>query len=109
MKKIKCSSLIYSIFTPYLGTESYDLCREKGLISDDYDVSLYNHQSPANCFCINITQKRFRDLVSGIEKMVVRKNQLNRIKRVFSLSTFRKIQELGIGRSFQKGLRVFIQ
>ncbi len=108
MKKIKCALLTYSIFTPYPGTESFEFCREKGLINDDYDVSLYNHQSPANCFCINISPERFRMLVSKIERMVDKKNSLNRVKRVFSLSTLRRIQELGIGKSLQKGIRVFI-
>ena len=108
MKKIKCDSLIYSIFTPYPRTEAFEFCKEKGLISDDYDVSLYNHQSPANCFCMNITPKRFRILVPKIETMVDRKNSLYSIKQLFSLSTFRRIRELGIRKSFQKGIRVLI-
>ena len=109
MKKIKSDGLFYSIFTPYPGTEAFDFCKEHGLISDDYDISLYNHQSPANCFCINISLKRFRTLVTKIEKMVDRKNSLFRIKRLFSLFTnIRKIQEYGIGKSFQKAMRIFI-
>jgi hypothetical protein len=39
--------------------------------------------------------------------MVDRKNSLNRIKQVFSLNTFRRIQEFGIGRSIQMGIKVF--
>lgn len=104
MKKLS-ADVIYSIFTPYPCTEAFEFCKERGLISDEYDVSLYNHQSPANCFCINISPERFRRLVSKIEKMIDRKNSLNRIKKVFSLNTFRRIQELGIGKSFQKGIR----
>ncbi|MBU0478446.1 B12-binding domain-containing radical SAM protein [bacterium] len=106
MKKIKCDILIYSIFTPYPGTEAFEFCKENGLINDYYDISLYNHQSPANCFCINITPERFRMLVSKVEKMVDRKNWLKRMERVFSLNTFWKIQKLGIGKSLQKGIRV---
>jgi len=108
MEKINCDTLVCSIFTPYPSTEAFEFCKENGLISDDYDVSLYNHQSPKNCFCINITPERFRILVSKIEKMVDRKNALNRIKRVFSLNTFRRIQELGIDKSIHKGIKVFI-
>jgi hypothetical protein len=40
--------------------------------------------------------------------MVDRRNSLNRIKRVFYLTTFRRIQELGIGESFKKGARIFM-
>lgn len=108
MKKIKCDVIIYSIFTPYPGTEAFELCKEKGLIGDDYDVSLYNHQSPANCFCVNITPERFRVLVSKIEKMVDRKCSLSRIKRVFSLNTFLRIQEWGVGKSLKRGMGVFL-
>ncbi len=107
MKKIKCDTLIYSIFTPYPCTEAFEFCKENGLVNDDYDVSLHNHQSPANCFCMNIAPERFRTLVSNIERMVDRKNWRNRIKRVFSLNTFSRIRELGIRKSFQKGIRVF--
>lgn len=108
MKKLSADVLVYSIFTPYPGTEAFEFCKERELISDEYDVSLYNHQSPSNCFCINISPERFRRLASKIEKMIDRKNSSNRIKQVFSLNTFRRIQKLGIGKSFQKGIRIFI-
>ncbi len=108
MKKIKCDHLFYSIFTPYPGTEAYELCREKGIIGDDFDISIYSHQSPANCFNLNITLERFRELASKIEKMVDRKNHLNRIKRIFSGHTLWKIQELGIGKSLKKGIKLSI-
>jgi radical SAM superfamily enzyme YgiQ (UPF0313 family) len=108
MKNIECDVINYSIFTPYPGTEAFDFCKEKGLISDDYNISLYNHQSPANCFCMNITPERFRLLVSKIEKMVDRKYSLNRLKRVFSSNTIRRIQELGIGKSLERSLEIFL-
>ena len=107
MKKTKSNALIYSIFTPYPGTEAFEFCKEKGLISDDYEISLYNHQSPVNSFCINITHERFRVLASKLEKMVDRENEINRIKRACSLDSFRRIQELGVNRSLQKGIQVF--
>ena len=107
MKKISADVLVYSIFTPYPGTEAFEFCKERKLIGDEYDVSLHNHQSPANCFCINISPERFRRLASKVEKMIDRKNSSNRIKKVFSLNTFRRIKELGIGKSFQKGVRIF--
>ncbi|MFC1988644.1 B12-binding domain-containing radical SAM protein [Chloroflexota bacterium] len=112
MKKTKCDFLNYSIFTPYPGTEAFKFCKENGLIDDDYDVSLYYHQSPANCFCINITPERFRMLAYKIEKMVDRKNYLSNrketIRRLFSLNTFWRIKELGIGESLKRGVRIFL-
>jgi len=108
MKKVKCDHLVYSIFTPYPGTEAFGFCKEKGLIGDDYDVSLYYHKSPANCFCTNITLERFRMLASKVEEMVDRKNYIGRVRQIFTLNTLRKIQGLGISRSFRKGIRVLI-
>lgn len=108
IKKSKSDILIYSIFTPYPYTEAFEFCKERGLTDDDYDVSLYNHQSPANCFCLNITPERFRMLAGKIERMVDRKNMLNRMKKVLSLSTLARVQELGVGRSLKAGMRMFL-
>lgn len=108
MKKIDCSVLTYSIFTPYPGTEAFEFCKEKGVIDDSYDVSLHNHQSPASCFCFNITPERFRVLAAKVEKMVDKRNAANRKKNVFSRDTFRKIQEFGLKKSIQKGMRIFL-
>lgn len=107
MRKTKCDLLYYSVFTPYPATEAFQFCKEKGLIGDDYDVSLYNHQSSANYFCMNIVPERFRVRASRIEKMVDRKNSLKRVRRVFSLKTLWKMQELGIGNSIKRGINIF--
>ncbi|MBI4804281.1 MAG: radical SAM protein [Desulfovibrio sp.] len=75
MQSPHIDKIIYSVFTPYPGTEAYDYCRDKGLIPPDFDVSLYNHQSPANHFCENIPPERFRELASRIEAFVDEKNE----------------------------------
>jgi len=106
MKNIESNCIIYSIFTPYPNTEAFDLCKKNGLIQKDYDISLYNHQSPANCFCSNMTSKEFRKYAFMIEKMVDRKNSLDRFKRLFSFNTFLRITELGISSSLKKGLKM---
>ncbi|MBW8000477.1 MAG: radical SAM protein [Planctomycetes bacterium] len=107
MMKIDCDELVYSIFTPYPGTEAFEFCKEKGLIDDSYNVSLHNHQSPASCFCLNITPERFRVLAAKVEKMVDKRNAASRKRGVFSVDTFRKIQEFGIKKSIQKGVGIF--
>lgn len=109
MKKAKSDAIIYSIFTPYPGTEAFEFCVEKGLVGDNYDGSLYNHQSPANNFCLYLTQERFRELVSRMEKSIDRKNWLFRIRNIFSLKTIIKIQESGISGSIKSGLRFLIR
>jgi len=107
MEEANCDFLVYSIFTPYPGTEAFDYCREHGLVDDDYNISLYNHQSPANSFSMHIPPERFRELVGEIEKMVDQKNYLRSIKRTFSRHTFRRIRELGLAQSIQKGVKIF--
>ena len=108
MKKIKSNKVILSIYTPYPGTEAFEFCREKGLVDDDYDVSLYNHQSPANCFCGNIDPEKFRTLVRKAAKMVDRKKVLYRAKSIFSpKKTLWKVRQLGIRKSLKKGLSIF--
>jgi anaerobic magnesium-protoporphyrin IX monomethyl ester cyclase len=108
MKKVNSNTISYSIYTPYPGTEAFELCKEKGLINDHYDISLYNHQSPLNNFCMNIPLKRFRMIVSKLEKEIDRKNSINEIKRRINRNTFTKIKELGIGKSLKKGLKIFM-
>jgi hypothetical protein len=108
IKKVKCDTIVYSIFTPYPGTEAFELCKEKGLIGNDHDVSLFNHQSPVNNFCVGIPIKRFRMIVNELEKEIDRNTSINRIKRIFSLNTFYRIQEFGIGESLKKGLKLII-
>jgi anaerobic magnesium-protoporphyrin IX monomethyl ester cyclase len=83
MKKVR-GVLSYSIFTPYPGTEAFEYCRENGMIGEDYDVALFNHQSPANCFCRNISRGRFRRIVSRIERMVDRNNHPSVLRRVLT-------------------------
>lgn len=108
MKRVKCEFIIYSIFTPYPGTEAFELCKEMGLIGSEHDVSLFNHQSPLNNFCINIPQKRFREIVSKIEKQVDRINYFNGLKKLLTIDTLKKTYELGIIKSLKNGLRTVV-
>lgn len=78
IKTIPSDEIVYSIFTPYPGTEAFDICRTMGVVGDDFNVSLYNHQSPANMFCPGIEPSRFRKIVSGIENFIDDKNNAAR-------------------------------
>lgn len=74
MEEIDPDVLVYSIFTPYPGTEAFEFCKDRGLIERDFDTSLYNHQSPANSFIIDMDRERFRKYVSKIDDLIERKN-----------------------------------
>jgi tRNA A37 methylthiotransferase MiaB len=108
MEAVRCDTVVYSIFTPYPNTEAHELCRQMGLIGEDFDPTLYNHQSPANCFCAAIPPQRFRELLSQIERQVDRRNRRNRLKRIFSRTTLRRARELGWRQSFWKIRRVLL-
>jgi tRNA A37 methylthiotransferase MiaB len=95
MKNIKADSIIFSIFTPYPGTETFDFCKEKGLVKDDFDISLYNHQSPANCFCMNIAPKQLRRVVDEMEQLVNRFERRSAMRALFSKQGIEKIWRRG--------------
>ena len=134
VREIGCEYLAYSIFTPYPGTEAFELCKEQGLIDEDWDVSLYNHQSPVNCFCLNLTPQRFRQLASEVETLVDMRNkrrpevaceaekpsieqpvadvnasdQQKKSRKIFSRGTLSKIREVGIRKAFQRGVEILM-
>ena len=109
MEKIHCNILVFSIFTPYPGSEMFDLCKEKGLVDDSFDVSLYNHQSRANYFCDNISRGRFAELVGQVEAMVDRKNAANHRRQMFNIRRkWWRIRELGLRESLKQGIRMIL-
>jgi hypothetical protein len=81
IEEIECDKVIYSIFTPYPGTEAFAFCRARGLIGDEFDLSRHCHQSPANAFCTGLAPERFRSLASKIEHIVSEKNRASRLPR----------------------------
>lgn len=81
MRATRSDEIVYSIFTPYPFTEAWELCRQQGLIGEDYDMSLYHHQSPANCFTPHIAPERFRELAGRIERMVDDWNSRRKLTR----------------------------
>ncbi|MFC1945255.1 B12-binding domain-containing radical SAM protein [Chloroflexota bacterium] len=95
MKKVRCNSITFGIFTPYPGTELFEFCSQKGLIDSSFDISLYNHQSPNNYFCPDIPRERFRELVADIADLVDTKNKSGG-------GLIRRIRELGIRKSLRR-------
>lgn len=95
MKEVHADRLIYSIFTPYPGTETFSDCQRRGLIKEDFDVSRFNHQSPDNCFTQFIKPRRFRELAHDIEKMVDRRNAIMRLKRAMTVNAVKRIKRIG--------------
>lgn len=61
---------IFSIFTPYPGTELYNLAQEQGMLPKISDWSLFSHQSPDNYFSKDIPKDEFAILVQRMAKIV---------------------------------------
>lgn len=106
IKRIDSDGIVLSIFTPYPGTEAFDYCKTHNLIDKEFDVALYNHQSPENCFCRNISKERFRELVREVERIVDEKNSSSKKKNVFSFATLGKIKKQGFRNSLRKGSKI---
>ncbi len=66
--------IIFSIFTPYPGTELFDLLRERGMLLATPDWNLFSHQSPENYFCRDIPKEEFAMLVQRMAEITDRIN-----------------------------------
>jgi radical SAM superfamily enzyme YgiQ (UPF0313 family) len=102
IKKIPCDNIIYSIFTPYPGTEIFDYCKQEGIITEDYDVSMCNHQSPINYFCPKIPKEKFYALVRLMEREIDRLSSCKKLKRILSYESYLKIKHKGILKSLSR-------
>lgn len=107
IKNIK-GAVSFSIFTPYPGTEVFDLLKEKGFIAKDHDHSLFNHQSPLNCFSMYIKLERFKVIASELEKIVDRKNFKVNLAKVFSRKLLFLVHDMGVFGFIRKSFRYVI-
>ena len=81
IKRINADNIMLSIFTPYPGSELFQVCKELGVVDDDFDITIHNHQSPENCFTAYIPPERFQELVRESVAIVTRKNRRGRWRR----------------------------
>jgi len=70
LKSLKPFRITLSFFTPYKGTELYDYCVDKKIISNNFDPSQYAHQSPHNYFCPKISRKRYNEIKKTISSEI---------------------------------------
>jgi len=79
--------VVFSIFTPYPGSELFNECKEMGIIEKDtdFDISIYNHQSPMNCFTKYISKERFYELRKEAVKFVDNYNRKKKVVRAFKI------------------------
>ena len=95
--KLKPDDVIFSVFTPYPGSDLYYECKDSGIIDGDFDLSLYNHQSPLNCFTKNIPKERFYELRKEAVKFVDNYNKKAKYRRVIA-----SLRNIGIKGTWKK-------
>ncbi len=79
--KLRPDNVIFSVFTPYPGSDLFYQCQKDGIIDGEFDLSIYNHQSPLNCFTKNIPKERFYELRKEADKFVDRYNEKAKFRR----------------------------
>lgn len=67
MKELNPRRALFSIATPYVGTELYQICDNMGLIPQDRDWRKLFHQSPDLYFNPNFTKEEFKELIKKVE------------------------------------------
>ena len=95
--KLRPDNVIFSVFTPYPGSDLFYQCQKDGIIDGEFDLSIYNHQSPLNCFTKNISKKRFYELRREADKFVDKYNQKAKFRRGIAA-----LRNLGIKATFRK-------
>ena len=85
IERINSDVIMLSIFTPYPGSELFQTCKDLGVVDDDFDITIHNHQSPENCFTAFIPPERFRELVRETSSIVARKNRRGRRRRLLRM------------------------
>ncbi len=100
--KLKPDNVIFSIFTPYPGSDIYNECKDKGIIKDEFDLTLYNHQSPLNCFTKNIPKERFYELKKKAFKFVDNYNRKAKFRRGIA-----SLRNLGVKATWKRVYRHF--
>ncbi len=106
MQRLPADDVVYSIFTPYFGTELFDWCKEQGIIPEDFNAFLHNHQSPDNYFCPRIPEDVFKSRVRQLEKTLDRVNSRRKLRMYLSREGLRRLKEKGGRRAFSRVLHL---
>ena len=90
MKRINCTNIILSVFTPYPGTEAFEYVKKLNLLPERIDWENYSHQSPENYFCPNVPFEDFKKIVAEAFRITDRKNTdiITLLKRLYTKKTF---------------------
>lgn len=74
MKKVNPYRLVLSSFTPYPGTEEYERAKEAGVLPQNIDWGLYDHNSPHNFFMRHVTRDEYKKFFDNLSAWVSLRN-----------------------------------
>lgn len=97
IRTFPCDAVIYNRFTPYPATKLFQYCQENGIIPSDFDVSLFNNNSPLNYFSVKIPKELFFKTLRQLEKDLDKINARKKLRRYFSYEGYLKLREKGLG------------
>ena len=69
MKELDPRMAVFSIATPYPGTELYDICVSEGLLPKKIDWGTFFHQSPDMYLTNNLTKEETSKIIEEVEKI----------------------------------------
>ena len=109
IEELSPDSMNLTTFTPYYGTELYDICVSKGLVPRKHDTSMYErvgHHNWHNYFCPEIPKERYFELVEMMMELADKtRNRMTR-KKLMSLirggNRYYKHPFKGVRRAIQK-------
>lgn len=75
MEELDPEYAVFSVATPYPGTELYQICRNEGLLVDKPDWSAYFHQSPEMFLTNKLSKSQTRKIIKDVERRFVEHNK----------------------------------
>lgn len=86
MKRFR-GGLVLSVFARYLGTETYEYGKVRGLIGQELDTSDCNLPSPMNHFCPGVSGERLTTSANEVFHYVERHNALHNLRHGIAISS----------------------
>jgi anaerobic magnesium-protoporphyrin IX monomethyl ester cyclase len=89
MRKLRPNYATFSIFTPYPGTELWQMLLQKGVVSEDMDWHRFSHQSRTNNFTGTVDGVEFGKIIEEVTRAFDANNNTvgNLFKKALSKTT----------------------
>ena len=75
MEELNPQFAVYSIATPYPGTELFEIYKQENLLPEDIDWSRFFHQSPEMFLTHKLSREKIKEIIEETEKKFIRHNR----------------------------------